>query len=96
MPKYACKAFRRAIDVARAVPNGKLDNTIDATGRDETAQLLGSLKSMQDVLLENELNAKGQITAISKSQAVAEFNLDGSVRGANKNFLKTAGRLKSA
>ena len=81
----------RAIEVARSVSTGKLDNAIDASGRDETAQLLGSLKSMQEVLLENELNAKGQITAINKAQAVAEFELDGTARVANENFLSMYG-----
>jgi methyl-accepting chemotaxis protein len=34
---------------------------------------------------------QGQINAISKSQAVIEFNMDGSVINANDNFLKTLG-----
>jgi methyl-accepting chemotaxis protein len=46
---------------------------------------------MQEVLLENELNAKGQITAINKSQAVAEFTLEGVLTGANENFLRMYG-----
>jgi methyl-accepting chemotaxis protein len=33
----------------------------------------------------------GQIAAIGKSQAVIEFNTDGTVIGANQNFLKTVG-----
>jgi methyl-accepting chemotaxis protein len=33
----------------------------------------------------------GQIAAIGKSQAVIEFNMDGTVIGANENFLKTLG-----
>jgi methyl-accepting chemotaxis protein len=33
----------------------------------------------------------GQIAAIGKSQAVIEFNMDGSIIGANQNFLKTVG-----
>jgi methyl-accepting chemotaxis protein len=81
----------RAIEIARAVAGGKLDNQIDASGHDETAQVLSALKTMQDALLENELNAKGQISAINKAQAVVEYNLDGSVRVANENFLKLFG-----
>lgn len=34
---------------------------------------------------------EGQIAAIHRSQAVIEFNLDGTVRTANANFLKTVG-----
>jgi methyl-accepting chemotaxis protein len=33
----------------------------------------------------------GQISAISKSQAVIEFNMDGTIRTANDNFLKALG-----
>ncbi|KRQ93230.1 PAS domain-containing protein [Bradyrhizobium valentinum] len=33
----------------------------------------------------------GQIAAISKAQAVIEFNMDGTIIGANQNFLKTVG-----
>lgn len=33
----------------------------------------------------------GQIMAIGKSQAVIEFNLDGTIRDANENFLRTVG-----
>ena len=41
----------------------------------------------------NELNANvvGQINAIKKSQAVVEFNMDGTISEANDNFLKTMG-----
>jgi methyl-accepting chemotaxis protein len=34
---------------------------------------------------------EGKINAVSKSQAVIEFNLDGTVQTANENFLKTLG-----
>ena len=81
----------RAIEIARAVAGGKLDNAIDASGHDETAQVLSALKTMQDALLENELNAKGQIAAINKAQAVIEYSLDGTVRLANDNFLRIFG-----
>ncbi len=34
---------------------------------------------------------QGQLAAISKAQAVIEFNLDGTIRTANENFLKAVG-----
>ncbi|MEM9379025.1 MAG: PAS domain-containing methyl-accepting chemotaxis protein [Planctomycetota bacterium] len=34
---------------------------------------------------------EGKIDAISRSQAVIEFNLDGTIRAANENFLRTVG-----
>jgi methyl-accepting chemotaxis protein len=42
-------------------------------------------------LRELTANAKGQIEAISKAQAVIEFTLDGHVMTANENFLKVIG-----
>jgi len=81
----------RAIEIARAIAGGKLDNSIETSGRDETAQMLAALQTMQAALLENELNAKGQISAINKAQAVVEYELDGTVRTANENFLKLFG-----
>jgi PAS domain S-box-containing protein len=85
------KPLGRAVEIARAVADGKLNNTIDAIGRDETGQLLSALKTMQDALLENELNAKGQIAAIGKAKAVTEFSLDGTIRAANDNALRMFG-----
>ena len=36
-------------------------------------------------------NAEGQLAAINKAQAVIEFELDGTIRTANDNFLRTMG-----
>jgi methyl-accepting chemotaxis protein len=36
-------------------------------------------------------NAQAQIDALNRSQAVIEFNLDGTIITANKNFLNTLG-----
>lgn len=47
-------------------------------------------KSLDDLKVQN-LECKGQIDAISKSQAVIEFTLDGFVESANENFLATLG-----
>ncbi len=38
-----------------------------------------------------ELNAKGQLTAINRAMAVIEFDLKGNILSANDNFLKTLG-----
>jgi len=63
-------------------------------------QLLGFVVNWEDVSdrvrTEAELRIKtldhsGQIDAISKAQAVIEFNLDGTVITANQNFLRTLG-----
>jgi PAS domain S-box-containing protein len=83
-----------AVRVAQAVASGDLTSPVEVTSTNETGQLLQALKSMQGVLRENEaeaLNAKGQITAINKAQAVAELNMDGTIRSANENFLRAMG-----
>ncbi|HUB02256.1 MAG TPA: PAS domain S-box protein, partial [Terriglobales bacterium] len=51
------------------------------------------VKYATDVTAQKLSNAdfSGQIAAIGKSQAVIEFNMDGTVRVANENFLKTLG-----
>ncbi len=73
---------------------GNFDGVIDVHSTDEAGQMLSALKVMQDALRENELNvadARGQIAAIGKVQAVAELNMDGTVRAANDNFLRLFG-----
>lgn len=51
------------------------------------------VKFATDVTASKLRNAEfeGKITAISKAQAVIEFNLDGTIITANENFLKTLG-----
>ena len=51
------------------------------------------VKYATDVTQQKLINADyaGQIAAISKSQAVIEFKMDGTVLTANDNFLKTLG-----
>lgn len=51
------------------------------------------VKYATDITAEKQRNAdfSGQIAAISKSQAVIEFNLDGTIINANDNFLDAVG-----
>ena len=60
---------------------------------DENGACNGFVFEWSDVTELRELtaNAKGQIEAISKAQAVIEFTLDGHVITANENFLKVMG-----
>ena len=60
---------------------------------DEKGNPLGVVKFATDVTAQKLKNAdlSGQIEAIGKSQAVIEFNLDGTIIGANENFLQTLG-----
>lgn len=59
-------------------------------GQGEVAKFI---KLAQDITKTKTKNAdyQGQLEAIGKSQAVIEFNLDGTIISANDNFLKTLG-----
>ncbi len=94
-----------AARVADSVAEGRLDNDIEITSRDEAGQVLSSLQRMQTSLLERNEKDRiafereqqiaadlgGQIAAIGKAQAVIEFSLDGKVVHANDNFLGALG-----
>ena len=60
---------------------------------DDSGKLLKVVKFASDVTAEKLQYAdfSGQLDAISKSQAVIEFNLDGTIITANDNFLNTVG-----
>ena len=63
----------------------------------QTTRRMKSDKVQIDATLENALRKQqfedyaGQVAAISRSQAVIEFSLDGTILSANENFLKTLG-----
>ena len=61
--------------------------------QDEHGNIIKVVKFASDITAQKMLavEAAGQIAAISKSQAVIEFDLDGSVLSANTNFLQTFG-----
>ena len=88
------KPIARSVTALDAVANGKLDNVVDAGGKDETGQLLRSIGDMQAKLLDRETvdaDSRGQLAAINKAQAVIEFTLDGKILHANPNFLGALG-----
>ena len=60
---------------------------------DETGKPFGVVKFATDVTGQKLKNAdlSGQIDAIGKSQAVIEFNMDGTIIAANENFLGAMG-----
>lgn len=60
----------------------------DASGR-----VIKVVKFASDITEQKQQSAnyEGQLQAIDKSQAVIEFNLDGTIITANENFLKTTG-----
>jgi len=88
------RPLNAAISVAAAIRDGKLNNVIDASAEDETGKLLGSLEVMQSALRardEKDADSRGQIAAIGRSQAVIEFDMNGTVREVNENFARVLG-----
>jgi methyl-accepting chemotaxis protein len=98
MTRGIVRPLRGAMSVAEAIGAGKLDNVIETGAKDETGRLLDSLEAMQTSLRardEKDADFRGQIAAIGASQAVIEFNLDGTIRDANENFAKVMGWSKT-
>ena len=88
------RPLNAAMSVAEAIREGRLDNTIDASGEDETGRLLASLDGMQTALIqrdEKDADSRGQIAAINRAQAAIEFKLDGTILAVNDNFATVTG-----
>ena len=86
--------LNEAMQVAERIREGKLDNVIDGSAEDETGRLLNTLEAMQSALRardEKDADSRGQIAAIGRSQAVTEFELDGTIREVNDNFVRVMG-----
>ena len=91
---------RRMLSDAANLPHkaeirvGRLVLEINVTAiRNSAGEHVGSAMEWSDVTarLLAAADAAGQLAAIGKSQAVIEFNLDGTVITANEGFLKTVG-----
>jgi len=67
--------------------------SVYAPVKDEIGRVVKFIKIATDVTKDKLANAdfEGQLAAVGKSQAVIEFNLDGTIIKANDNFLKTLG-----
>ncbi|QDV50025.1 PAS domain-containing hybrid sensor histidine kinase/response regulator [Gimesia fumaroli] len=66
---------------------------IEEDGQDEEILFTGIVRDLTSEVKQRQLNAdyEGQIAAISKSQMVIEFALDGTILKANEKFLETMG-----
>src|SRR6266702_4476212 len=79
------------LGIFKQIASGKLDNTIETSRRDELGVLLLNLDEMQTQMRKLLAESQGQIAAINRAQAVIEFDLKGTVVGANDNFLNVMG-----
>jgi len=66
------------------------DNGVDIPGANR-ADEIGTMAKALQTFKQNALEAAGKLTAISKSQAVIEFKIDGTILDANENFCRTVG-----
>jgi methyl-accepting chemotaxis protein len=80
-------------ETLRKVASGDLSYRMDACGKDEFGRLAVVVNEMITSLEESMklVDAAGQIAAIRKSQAVIEFNLDGTIIDTNENLLAMMG-----
>ena len=79
--------------IAESIAAGNLDIDLSQQGGQQTG-VFAAMVTMRDNLEERgqaDAENSGKMDAISKAQAVIEFNMDGSVITANDNFLETLG-----
>ncbi len=80
--------------VATDVSKGNLDARAEVTTQDEIGQLGNAFNTMAQEIEGNIAQGKefqGKMEAISKAQAVIEFQMDGTILTANENFCQTLG-----
>jgi len=92
---FICQSFLKPIlatvSSVEAAAQGDYSQHLDGERKDEFGQVGSAVNTMLTSLLVTERDFGGQIDAISKSQAVIEFNMDGTVITANENFLVALG-----
>ena len=79
------------IAVSRNISAGKLDNTIETSRKDEIGVVLASFAELQTHLRKLIAENRCQLEAIGNVQAIIEFELDGTIRWANANFINAMG-----
>ncbi|NJN70801.1 MAG: PAS domain S-box protein [Nitrospira sp.] len=100
--KIITKNLTNVLTAAEAISSGNLAARATVTTQDEVGQLAEAFNRMAGSLetaAVNQVKAleaqaaeiSGVTTAISRSQAVVEFNMDGTVITANENFLRCFG-----
>ena len=84
--RLASRPLRAASAISGELSQGNYK--MDIAGMDRTDEL-GDLSRALNAIKSTVADYSGRISAIGKSQAVIEFNLDGSIITANENFLTT-------
>jgi methyl-accepting chemotaxis protein len=85
------RPIHETLRIFAAIGQGDFSQRHPYESNDELGAIATQLNTTVAQLGENAADSGGQIAAISVSQAVIEFDLDGTIRNANENFLKTVG-----
>ncbi len=84
----ASRPVKRLANIANELAEANYKVEIDSINRtDEIGDVSKALSNIRNTVADSA----GQLAAINKSQAVIEFNLDGTIIGANENFLNAVG-----
>ena len=88
------RPLQRIIGHFDEIRRGQLDSAITVDAGGEIGEVFTSLQTTQRVLREageKAADCEAQVAAISRSQAVIELTVDGTIRSANDNFLNALG-----
>jgi PAS domain S-box-containing protein len=83
--------LRRVTEAVGTMAAGQFDTRVEVKSRDEIGQLGNAFNEMGEHFQAADVKIKEITNAISKVQAVIEFNLDGTIITANDNFLNLLG-----
>ena len=94
LARFNTRNVKGVLEAAAKLGGGDLKARADVHAHDEIGHLAKVFNEM-GATLERDVNASAQyeatFEAVSRAQAVIEFNLDGTIIRANDNFLKTLG-----
>ncbi len=94
-PYFISRVFTRpiksTISSVEAAARGDYTQHLNENRNDEFGRMGSAVNGMLKSLEVSERDYAGQLNAISKAQAVIEFNMDGTIITANDNFLSTLG-----
>jgi PAS domain S-box-containing protein len=92
--KLIVENLTNVLSAAQQLQNGNLTHRSTVTAQDEIGKLATAFNQMATQIEANvseALESKYKIDAVSKAQAVIEFNIDGTILTANQNFLNGLG-----
>ena len=91
------RGLNHVVTAATAMGSGNLQARANLDTKDEIGQLAKTFNHMAEQIgasLVDVLQAKHTMTAIDRTYAIIEFNLDGTILSANENFLRLSGYTK--